>query len=109
MLRRFLNLEDAQLSARWRMLCAFLFPVRFQSSVIILGAAISLFSPAVGNAAEVSLGGGEMTSEGSFKFSFPSDISQSYPIAVSIDLLNWRPLTNLPGIRGTRFFTDENA
>jgi formylglycine-generating enzyme required for sulfatase activity len=78
-------------------------------SVWVLGAAFTILFAALGSAAEVSLGGGEMTTEGSFKFSFPAEISQTYPIAVSLDLISWRPLTNLPGVRGTRSFTDENT
>ena len=62
-----------------------------------------------GSEGGVSLQGAAMTTEGFFSFSFEAQLGQTYPIAVSTDLLHWSLLTNISQGRGPLLFTDRDG
>jgi formylglycine-generating enzyme required for sulfatase activity len=46
---------------------------------------------------------------GLYQFSFAAKAGQTYPIVMSVDLVNWSPLTNVVGLGGPLWFTDLEA
>src|ERR1051325_8633753 len=57
---------------------------------------------------EVSLLGQEISSNRNFRFFFQTTAGQNYPIEVSLDLINWSPLTNAVGTGESLWVQDDN-
>jgi hypothetical protein len=52
---------------------------------------------------------GETMSSDTFQFSFAANAGQTYPIAVSVDLVHWSLLTNVVGQGGPLWFAEQKA
>jgi formylglycine-generating enzyme required for sulfatase activity len=64
---------------------------------LFMGDPASTVLAASASADGVLLGGGKISSDGSYQFSFAASVGQTYPIGVSADMVNWTLLTNLVG------------
>lgn len=72
---------------------------------------LALFSPvlAAGAGGDGVWLEGETMSSNTFQFSFAANAGQTYPIAVSVDLVHWSLLTNVVGQGGPLWFADQEA
>jgi formylglycine-generating enzyme required for sulfatase activity len=75
----------------------------------LLFAAPSSTAAPIDSSAEVALRGEKISPEGFFQFYFGPNLGETYPIAVSLDLIDWTLLTNVVAGQRPLWISDEDA